>query len=156
MSIKALAKISCIAVLATQFASCGGGGSGGAMLPASSTSLAVAAYGSKLRYNPTALTESLSAPAMQFVYVDSDSNNGTFPSATQFLQQFSSANPAIVAGSCANIAMMSVAIIAPNAVSGVTAPTVVVSAYPIAKGSCSQALDLGSNGSASFTVAVGS
>lgn len=132
---------------------CGGGGaaSDAPFAPMVRTS---AAYVGVLRYQPSSLVESLSAPSMQYVYVDSQSSNGYYPDDATFMSAFAHANPDLVRGPCSAVAILSEAVVDQTLSGGVAAPTIVISAYPLAVGTCEQKVDLGLRGEASFEIAV--
>lgn len=117
---------------------------------------AAAQYTGVLRYQPSELVESLASPAMQYVYVDSQSSNGYYPDPQTFMSSFTQANPDLLDGACSAIAKLSEAVVEQTMSDGSTAPTVVVSAYPVAVGDCTQTIGLGARGKAQFTLAVGS
>lgn len=132
---------------------CGAGGVAPAgpfrpMVPTSMQYLGV------LRYQPTSLRESLASPAMQYVYVDSASSNGYYPDSQTFMSNFSQANPGLLDGACSAVAKLSDAVIEQTVSNGSSAPTVVIAAYPIAPGSCSQSVNLGTRGTATFGITV--
>lgn len=68
---------------------------------------------------------------------------------------FEPANPGIVTGSCSQFTKLSISIKSVSFTTGVAAPIIVISAYPTAIGSCSQALDLGYRRTGAFTITVG-
>lgn len=138
-------------VLVLALTACSGGGGSGVMPQAA---LGQPTYAASLRNSPSVLTLSLGSPGMQFLYVDPVSVNGVYPDAQSFFAEFQVSNPTLLSGSCSNIAIMSAALISPNAYSGQTSPTVVISFYPKAVGSCSQSVNGGQDGTRSFTITV--
>lgn len=113
-------------------------------------------YTGVLRYQPTELVESLASPAMQYVYVDSTTSNGFYPDTQTFMSSFEHANSSLLNGACAAIAKLSDVVLEQTMPDGSSAPTVVIAAYPVAVGSCTQSLDLGTSGSTHFSVVIGS
>lgn len=111
-------------------------------------------WAGSLRYTPTSLTLSLSAPNLQFIYVDADPVNGVVPLPQDFLSDFSDANSSLESGPCANVAALSYSLISPDSYSGQTTPTVVVAAYPLRAGSCTQNVNLGLTGTGMISIAV--
>ncbi len=131
-----------------------GGGAASALGTDALASLPAAPWSAQVRYQPATLSFSLAQPAMEFVYVDSVPTGGVVPSSQTFLAGFSAANPRILSGPCSAIATLSYALIAPDAYSGQTTPTVVISAFPRAAGDCAQNIALGSNGTQVFTLHI--
>jgi hypothetical protein len=127
-----------------------GGGSVSAGPPAS----AGASWLAVLRANPTDLHLSLSNPALQYMYVDSGSTNGVYPSPSAFAAQIEAANPSLLSGSCSAIARMTAATMQFTDSHGVQAPSYVVFFAPLTAGSCSQAINLGAEGTQRFSVTV--
>lgn len=145
----------CLAAVVLLLTGCGAGGvaPGGPFAPMQPTAVR---YAGVLRYQPTELVESLAAPAMQYVYVDSTTSNGFYPDAQTFMSSFEHANSSLLNGTCAAIAKLSDALLEQTMPDGSSAPTVVIAAYPIAVGSCTQDLDLGTSGSTRFSITIGS
>lgn len=142
--------------LALTLGACGGGSGAGGALPAaaSASSAADASWSGTFRYTPISLTLSLAAAGMQYFYIDDAPVNGIVPATQTFLNDFTQANPSVVAGACSAQTILSVATISPNVYSGQQNPTIVISAYPLAAGTCSQTVQLGANGTQRFTITV--
>jgi hypothetical protein len=112
-----------------------------------------ARYFAILRYQPTTLSESLSAPALQYVYLDSTSSNGYYPDPQTFLNDFNKANPDVLSGNCSKIAKLSDTVVTQAVAGGSAAPTVVIGAYPLSVGTCTENLNLG-QGTATLSISV--
>lgn len=144
----------CLAAVALLLTGCGAGGvaPGGPFAPMQPTATR---YTGVLRFQPTELVESLASPAMQYVYVDSTSSNGSYPDAQTFMSSFEQSNSGVLNGACATIAKLSDAVVEQTMPSGSSAPTVVIAAYPVTAGSCTQNLNLGTGGSTHFSITIG-
>jgi hypothetical protein len=129
---------------------CGGGGGTAAATPG-----AGAAWTAALRENPTDVVLSLSNVQQQYMYVDSGPTNGVYPAPGTFTAELQSANPVLLAGACSKLAHMTASTMEFTDANGVQAPSYVVFFTPQSTGSCTQPIDLGANGTQTFSVTVG-
>jgi hypothetical protein len=139
-------------VAAASLAACGGGG--GTVSAAGALPAAQSSWIAGLRYEPTDIRTSLSAPLPPYMYVDSGSTNGAYPSPATFAAQIESANPGLLSGACSSIAHLTATVVQFTDAHGVQAPSYVVFFFPKAVGTCVQSINLGAAGSNSFTLTV--
>ena len=107
-----------------------------------------------MRVEPTDIHVSMQTATVPFMYVDSGAMNGVYPSSGSFRSALESANPGLLSGACSAITRMSAAVMQFTDAQGVAAPSYVVFFQPTAVGACSQRIDLGAEGTRSFSVTV--
>jgi hypothetical protein len=139
-----------VLLASTSLSACGSGGGTSGAVPSNSVSWVAA-----LRANPTVVQLSLANAQAQYMYVDSGPTNGVYPSAGTFAAEIQAANPGLLGGSCSKLAHMTAATMQFTDASGTEAPSYVVFFTPQSTGSCTQSIDLGADGTQSFSVIVG-
>jgi hypothetical protein len=142
-----------IAALAAviSLSACGGGGGGAsAALPQNPS----VSWTATLRTMPTDIRVSMQTTTIPFMYVDSGAANGAYPSPGAFRSAIEGANPGLLSGSCATIARMSGGVMQFTDAQGIQAPSYIVFFQPTAVGTCTQRINVGAEGTQSFTLTV--
>jgi hypothetical protein len=136
---------------AASLAACGGGAGGTAAVPPRT---AQGDWIAALRYEPALVNTTMSSSTLSYIYVDSGATNGVYPSPSAFAAEIEAANPRLLDGECSKVARITSALMQFTDARGVAAPSYVLFFWPKAPGTCTQAIDLGTEGRRSFSVTV--